>query len=368
MADVKWIKLTTGFFDSNTIKLLRDEPDGSAIILVWINLLVQAGKINAGGWVQRNEELGYNRRQLARLLDESQDIVGRALDYFIKDSMIEVMDDDRILILNWEKYQNEDGLSRIRKNQAEASKRYRDKKKREKEEAKQAKAAAAAAAEQKAAELEITDGYFEAAPADENPPVGNVIDLKIGDRHMTRHMPDTSSSHDSHHIERERDKDKEFNSLSYREMEKAKFAEIASRFMEKSDPEEELIMPEPYKYEGELNILQAMKHYGLEINGGIGTSESIRSFQGYMEDDVILEAIKLSFGKDDQYANGILKRWNARKIKTMKDLAPKGGAASSGSVNKRNYGSSAGNAKAAGGLDTARKQSRPGKQVYTARD
>ena len=51
MADVKWIKLSTGLPDNRKIKQIRTLPDGDTIALMWIFLMCLAGNSNDDGFV-----------------------------------------------------------------------------------------------------------------------------------------------------------------------------------------------------------------------------------------------------------------------------------------------------------------------------
>jgi len=128
MADVKWIKLTTGMFDDEKIRLIEGMPDKDSILVIWIKLLVQAGRTNANGYIFLNENIPYTDEMLATLFNRPLNTVRLALDVFKKFGMIE-MDENGIAVLNWEKHQNIEGLEKIRLQNRERVKRYRDKQK-----------------------------------------------------------------------------------------------------------------------------------------------------------------------------------------------------------------------------------------------
>ena len=67
MSDVKWIKLTTGMFDDEKIKLISDLPEADAIQLIWIRLLVLAGKVNDNGKIYLSENIPYTDEMLAAI-------------------------------------------------------------------------------------------------------------------------------------------------------------------------------------------------------------------------------------------------------------------------------------------------------------
>ena len=43
MKDIDWIKVDTGLFDNEKIKLIQALPDADTIIVIWLALLIQAG-------------------------------------------------------------------------------------------------------------------------------------------------------------------------------------------------------------------------------------------------------------------------------------------------------------------------------------
>jgi hypothetical protein len=49
MADIKWIKLDTGIFDDEKIKIILSMPEGKSMLVIWLKLLCLAGRINNSG-------------------------------------------------------------------------------------------------------------------------------------------------------------------------------------------------------------------------------------------------------------------------------------------------------------------------------
>ena len=114
MADVKWIKVSTDMFDSSRkIKQIEMMPEGDTILVIWLKLLLLAGNVNDGGAIYLTPEIPYTEEMLATELRRPLNTVKMALTIFEKFGMIEIIDD--ILHLSaWEKYQNIDGLEKIR--------------------------------------------------------------------------------------------------------------------------------------------------------------------------------------------------------------------------------------------------------------
>lgn len=113
MADVKWIKIATNMFDNRKIKLIEVMPEGDAIIAIWFKLLCLAGTTNDSGTVYFTKDIPYTEEMLASIFSRPLTTVRLAIATFKNFEMIEVVD-DFIQISNWEKYQNLDGLDKIR--------------------------------------------------------------------------------------------------------------------------------------------------------------------------------------------------------------------------------------------------------------
>lgn len=113
MADVKWIKLFTDVFDNRKIKQIETLPEGDAVIVIWMKLLCLAGNINDKGFVYFTNEIPYTEEMLATEFNRPLNIIRLALTTFERFNMIEIID-DIIKISSWEKYQNTEGLEKIR--------------------------------------------------------------------------------------------------------------------------------------------------------------------------------------------------------------------------------------------------------------
>lgn len=119
MADeVKWIKITTGIFDNKKMKQIDAMPDADAVMVIWFKLLCLAGAANEQGYLLLTDSLAYNEEMLANEFRRPVNTVRFAISAFEKLGMIEldtVPENQKILrVKNWEKYQNVDGLDRIR--------------------------------------------------------------------------------------------------------------------------------------------------------------------------------------------------------------------------------------------------------------
>ncbi|HAC61226.1 MAG TPA: hypothetical protein DCF66_03535 [Lachnospiraceae bacterium] len=121
---VKWIKLSTGIFDNRKVKAIEELPEGDAIINIWLKLLVLAGNVNDGGLIYLTKDIPYTDELLANEFRKPIMTVRLALDTFSRFGMIDVVN-DIIRISNWEKYQNVDGMDRIREQTRQRVANYR---------------------------------------------------------------------------------------------------------------------------------------------------------------------------------------------------------------------------------------------------
>ena len=128
MAEVKWIKITTDMFDDEKIKIIQSLPEGDSILVIWVRLIILAGKTNANGYVYINENLPYTEETLSIIFNKPISIIKLALQTFSSLKMIE-NDIDGIYLINFEKYQNIDGLDRIREQNRLRKQKQREKQK-----------------------------------------------------------------------------------------------------------------------------------------------------------------------------------------------------------------------------------------------
>lgn len=113
MADIQWIKIVTDIFDNRKIRLLEKMPEGDSIIVIWFKLLCLAGQTNDNGLIYLTREVPYTPEMLADGFNRPLSTVKMALLTFERFGMIEVVN-DVIMLPSWEKYQNVDGMERIR--------------------------------------------------------------------------------------------------------------------------------------------------------------------------------------------------------------------------------------------------------------
>ena len=132
MAEIKWIKLNIDMFDDEKIKLIQAMPEGDAILLLWIKLILLAGKTNDGGYVYINENMPYTEEMLSIITNKPLPIVRLALETFQGLGMIE-NDSKGIYLVNFEKHQSLDKMEQIKEQNRLRQQRFREKKKLEKD-------------------------------------------------------------------------------------------------------------------------------------------------------------------------------------------------------------------------------------------
>jgi len=129
LAGIHWIKLKTAMFDDEKIRLIESMPEADAIIVIWIRLLVLAGKTNDSGLIYIQRDMPYSDEMLATLFNRPINTVRLAMKTLESFDMIGVNKDGVISIANWDKHQNIEGMEKVRLQTAERVKRLRDRRK-----------------------------------------------------------------------------------------------------------------------------------------------------------------------------------------------------------------------------------------------
>ena len=134
MADVQWIKLNVGMFDGNSFKKIKKAKIGGEsfrdkLTAVWFELLDFAGKSNAGGQLIESTEIPFaSIEDIAILIDREPEELQLCMQYFVNNRMITVID-DIYMLTNWEKYQNTDGLEKIKEQNRKRQAKFKQKQK-----------------------------------------------------------------------------------------------------------------------------------------------------------------------------------------------------------------------------------------------
>lgn len=115
-------------FDNDKIKIIESLPDGDALLVIWIKLLTHAGKTNANGFILISEDIALTDEDMAIVFNRPLNTIRLALEVFKRYGMI-TLQDNAIRIKNWDVYQNVDGMSKIKQQNAERQRKFREKKK-----------------------------------------------------------------------------------------------------------------------------------------------------------------------------------------------------------------------------------------------
>lgn len=113
MNDIRWIKLSTDLFNNRKILQIEQLPDGDTLIVIWLKLLILAGKINDDGLIYFTPDIPYTDEIMAHEFQRPITTIRLALNTFQRFGMIEIVD-DVIEVSNWQRYQSTEGLERVR--------------------------------------------------------------------------------------------------------------------------------------------------------------------------------------------------------------------------------------------------------------
>lgn len=126
-----WIKLSTGIFDDEKIKLIELLPEGDSLLIIWLKLLCFAGKTDNDGVFRLTEKIPYNEEMLAGIFGRKLTTVRTALKVFQDYGMLEIID-GAYALSNWVKYQNEsDAISKSKEKNRIRQKKWYDKHKKQ---------------------------------------------------------------------------------------------------------------------------------------------------------------------------------------------------------------------------------------------
>lgn len=128
MSEIKWIKIKTDIFDDEKMCLIDASPDRDAIIVIWIKLITLASKLNTKGVLTISKNIVYTDEMLAQTFHRPLNTVRMALEVFEKFGMVEKID-GVIMLPNWEKHQNIDGMEKIKEQNRNRAARHRQKQK-----------------------------------------------------------------------------------------------------------------------------------------------------------------------------------------------------------------------------------------------
>ena len=117
--NVQWIKLIVGMFDGESFKRIKRAKIGGEsfrdkLEAVWFELMDLAGKCNHDGAFINSREIPYTSLDdIATMIDRETDELKLCMQFYINEGMVEIIN-DVFMLSNWQKYQNTDGLEKIR--------------------------------------------------------------------------------------------------------------------------------------------------------------------------------------------------------------------------------------------------------------
>jgi len=121
-----WIKIMCNILDHPKIKMIRQEPDGNILFLLWILMITEAGKCEQRGYLRISRDVPYTDATISMVTGISLDTVQEGLRLFAKYEMTG-LNNGTIFIRNWGKYQSEDKLASRRKNDRKRQQKHRRK-------------------------------------------------------------------------------------------------------------------------------------------------------------------------------------------------------------------------------------------------
>jgi predicted phage replisome organizer/uncharacterized phage protein (TIGR02220 family) len=129
VAEIKWIKITVDMFDNEKIKLIEAMPDADSILIIWVKLLTYAGRVNSSGYIMLTEKIPMNEEHLSTIFNRPLNTIRYALNIFEEFGMVE-REGGTLRIRNWDVYQNVEGMDKIREQNKERQRQYRERQKR----------------------------------------------------------------------------------------------------------------------------------------------------------------------------------------------------------------------------------------------
>ncbi len=125
MQELQWIKLSVRLFDNRKIKRILSQPRGEEMLVFWLRLLCLSGQLNRDGALLFTEREPYDVASLAVECDLPRTLVAEWLEVFIAFGMM-TKENGIYRITGWEKYQNVEGMERVREQTKARVKAYRE--------------------------------------------------------------------------------------------------------------------------------------------------------------------------------------------------------------------------------------------------
>lgn len=87
---MNYVKLPLNFFDSDKLKAIRSQKDGDSVILLYVMLITVAVKSNASGRLMLCDEIAYDEKIMASILNLPLAVVKNGLELLIKFGLLAV--------------------------------------------------------------------------------------------------------------------------------------------------------------------------------------------------------------------------------------------------------------------------------------
>ena len=123
---MEWVKIACNLLDHRKIRIIRSRPEGDTICLLWVLMIIEAGKCNHGGYLMISDNHPYSEETVSTLTGIALSTVRLGLIAFTDLGMID-SNDGAIFIKNWRKYQSEDRLEARREKERIRQQRHRAK-------------------------------------------------------------------------------------------------------------------------------------------------------------------------------------------------------------------------------------------------
>lgn len=125
MVQVQWLKIYTDIFDNEKIKKLLRNRDGDTYCRVWFQLLTLAAKSNQNGAILLGENIPMTIEDLARIMSKTVNKLTKVIQQLCDLNMI-IVKNDTIYIKNWDIYQSADKLEKMRADNRNRQREYRE--------------------------------------------------------------------------------------------------------------------------------------------------------------------------------------------------------------------------------------------------
>ena len=124
MNELAWIKLKTNMFEDEKLLIVDSMPDRDSVLIIWVKLMCQAGKCNAGGWIWLEEGMPYTDEMLTAIFHRPLNTVRMALEIYQRLGMIEI-NERGIFIPGFSFHNDTEVLEKIREQTRQRVERFR---------------------------------------------------------------------------------------------------------------------------------------------------------------------------------------------------------------------------------------------------